>query len=96
MEATTRGHHPHHHASAPEQRQEMELGTEHGLALKQAQFMEQQRHKARTRSKAERRKDLAEACLKMRIDVALTFPSTDEKIAAECSRARRSERGGRK
>ena len=26
---------------------EMELGTEHGLALKQAQFMEQQRRKAR-------------------------------------------------
>ena len=34
--------------------------------------------------RAERRKDLADACLKMRIDVTLTFPSTDEKIAAEC------------
>ena len=63
---------------------EMELGTEHGLALKQEQFMKQQSRKARMRSRAERRKDLADACLKMRIDVTLTFPSTDEKIAAEC------------
>ena len=57
---------------------------EHGLALKQEQFMKQQSRKARMRSRAERRKDLADACLKMRIDVTLTFPSTDEKIAAEC------------
>ena len=46
--------------------------------------MKQQSRKAQMRSRAERRKDLADACLKMRIDVTLTFPSTDEKIAAEC------------
>ena len=46
--------------------------------------MKQQSRKARMRSRAERRKDLADACLKMRIDVTLTFPSTDEKLAAEC------------
>ena len=56
----------------------MELGTEHGLALKQEQFMKQQSRKAQMRSRAERRKDLADACLKMRIDVTLTFPSTDD------------------
>ena len=68
-------------------RKEVEIGTEHGLDKSHVKTIRELGDKAEARRRKRERarpRDLAEACLKMRIDVTCAFPNTGAKYAGEC------------
>ena len=65
----------------------MEIGTEHGLDKSHVMTIRELGDKAEARRRKRERarpRDLAEACLKMRIDVTCAFPNTGARYAGEC------------
>ena len=63
---------------------EVELGTEHGLAQALVQRMRDAASSgAEGGSRGARARDLAKACLQMRLDLTVQFPSDDSKLVGE-------------
>ena len=62
----------------------VELGTEHGLAQALVQRMRDAASSgAEGGSRGARARDLAKACLQMRLDFTVQFPSDDSKLVGE-------------
>jgi len=62
---------------------EVELGTEHGLAQELVDRIRNEATRATGRTGTDRREDLAQACLKMRLDLTCQFQSDDSKLVGE-------------